>query len=121
VTAALDGRFDAVLMPQVLLEFYTVVTSARRVAVPMPPAAALDQIEDFTLAIPLRDANARCLVEWLRLSRQASRAGAATFDLYLIAQMRVHGIDEVCTQNVDDFVAEGVLAITPADLVARLN
>jgi predicted nucleic acid-binding protein len=121
VTAALHGKFEAVLVPQILLEFYSVVTSARRVASPISPGAALDQIEDFTSAIPLREATARCLVEWLRMSRQAGRAGSATYDLYLIAQMRVHGVEEVCTQNVDDFMAEGVGAITPDDLARRIG
>ena len=51
--AALDGHLLCVLFPQVLLEFFAVVTSARRVQRPLAPEAAWQQVAALRAGLPV--------------------------------------------------------------------
>ena len=113
VRRAFAGTLEAVVFPQVLREFYSVVTSARLSQKPLTPEAAITQVEDFQTAIELMHPNAKCHAEWLNISRQIQPNGATTFDVSLIAQMKVHGIDHVCTVNAADFDFPGIFTVSP--------
>jgi predicted nucleic acid-binding protein len=116
VSRALQRRLEAVLVPQVLLEFFAVVTSPRRVENPISPRDALDQIEDLRARIPLLEVTVKCFAEWTRLARGSNRRGAGAFDLFLAAQMIAHGVPEICTVDVADFRLPGITARDPAGL-----
>jgi predicted nucleic acid-binding protein len=110
VARAMSGKLDAVIVPQVLMEFYAVVTSPRRVRSPLSPDDGAVQIADWRRTIAVRYPTAQCLDEWTTLVRTLQRAGQDVHDLFLIAQMRAHGISDICTANAGDFA--GVTGIT---------
>ena len=110
VDRAMSGRLDAVIVPQVLMEFYAVVTSPRRVRSPLTPNDGASQVDDWRRTIAVRYPTAGCLDAWMTLARQLRRVGQDVHDLFLIAQMQSHGIGDICTANVGDFA--GVTGIT---------
>ena len=121
VDASLAGEMAGVLVPQVLLEFFAVVTNPRRIQVPLPRDVAWAQVRALRGGLPLLDVPAATLDELDRLlSDAAPRAGAAVFDLFLAAQMRVHRITTLCTYNTADFdTFSGLAAVTPDELLKR--
>jgi predicted nucleic acid-binding protein len=102
VEDAMSGRLGAVVVPQVLMEFYAVVTSTRHVQSPLYAADAAAQVMDWQRAISIRYPTARCLEEWAVLVGQQQRVGLEVHDLFLAAQMRAHQIDAICTVNTGD-------------------
>ena len=111
VERAMAGSLDAVLVPQVLLEFYAVVTSPRRVSSPLTAADGMAQVDDWRHTIAIRYPTARCLDELAALARRTKRAGQEVHDLFIAAQMRAHGIADICTVNAADFA--GMTGIRP--------
>src|SRR5436189_75810 len=81
---ALDGRFDAVLLPQVLLEFYAVVTDARRFERPVGTEDAWNQIRALTPRIPLLDVPPSAFGEMSGLVRKHRALGGDVFDVFLV-------------------------------------
>ena len=123
VDAALAGEVASVLVPQVLLEFFAVVTNPRRIQAPLSRDVAWAQVRALRAGLPLLDVPAGTFDELDRiLSDAAPRAGAAVFDLFLAAQMRVHRITTLCTYNTADFDAfSSFTAATPDELLERLG
>src|SRR5688572_9826239 len=82
-----DVRFY--LTPQILTEFYAVVTNPRRVTQPQSPADALDAI-DTILSLPginLLLFPTDIVTQWTRLLRQHPVTGADVFDVLLAATL----------------------------------
>lgn len=117
VERAMSGALEAVLVPQVLVEFYAVVTSPRRVRSPMSPREAMAQVADWRRTMPVRHPTARCLDELDALVTRRRRVGQEVHDLFLAAQMRTHGVEEICTLNGEDFAGiAGIRARGPAEV-----
>jgi hypothetical protein len=110
VTRAMSGDLDAVVVPQVLMEFYAVVTSPHRVRSPLSARQGALQVADWRRTIAVRYPTTGCLDAWTALAARLRRTGQDVHDLFLIAQMQAHGIAEVCTLNAGDFA--GVRGIT---------
>jgi toxin-antitoxin system PIN domain toxin len=122
VDAAIAGSIPLVLVLQVLLEFYAVVTNPRRVAHPLPPDVARQQLVAFAAALPVLDVRPAALTELDTLIQAHHPIGGRVFDLFLTAQMRCHRIATICTYNLADFAAfPGIEAITPEQAVARFG
>lgn len=118
VQAALDGRIPAVLFPQILLEFFAIITHPRRVLAPLDPVRAWETTARLSSGISVLDppATLTALGEVIRAIRPI---GGGVFDLFLVAQMRAHGVETICTYNGQDFARQpGVEAIAPKDLLA---
>ena len=123
VEAALAGELPGVLVPQVLLEFFAVVTNPRRIQAPLAREVAWEQVRALRAGLPLLDVPTATFDELDRVLLDAApRAGAAVFDLFLAAQMRMHRITTLCTYNTGDFDAfSGLTAVTPVELLKRLT
>jgi toxin-antitoxin system PIN domain toxin len=99
------GKAALCLVPQVLIEFYAVVTNPKRVTRPRQPQEAVETIEKFlvmpgmTLLPVPPDAASR----WLALTRKYPVAGSATFDVQLVAAMLGNGVRKVFTFDRDHF------------------
>jgi uncharacterized protein len=117
VERAMAGRLDAALVPQVLLEFYAVVTSPRRVRAPLSPADGMAQVEDWRRTIAVHQPTARCLDELAALTTRLRRVGQEVHDLFLVAQMRAHGIRDICTVNAADFAGIGGIRVRAPETV----
>ena len=114
VSGAMAGEPGGVMVPQVLMEFYAVVTSPRRVRSPLSAADAAAQVMDWRRTLPIRYPTAGCLQEWALLVEQLQPTGQEVHDLFLAAQMRAHGISDICTVNADDFAGiEGITVVHP--------
>ena len=93
------------LTPQVLTEFYAVVTNPRRVTEAKSPGEALDVIDTF-LSLPgiiLLSVPLDIVAQWMRLLRQHPVAGPDVFDVLLAATLRSHGVTRLYTFNRADF------------------
>ena len=91
--------------PQVLAEFFAVVTNPRRVQNPRTPREALDAIEQFmalprisVLAVPVD-----VVPRWLALARRHEVRGSGVFDLQLVATMLANGVRKIYTFDRSHF------------------
>ena len=110
------GHLTLCLTSQTLAEFFSIVTSAKRVSDPRTPQEAVSAIQSI-LALPgaaLLPVPADVTSRWLDLlSRRPVRAGAI-FDLQLIATIMANGVERICTFNRQDFEGfPGLQVLTP--------
>lgn len=102
---AVEGVLQACITPQVLWEFYSVITNPRRVDRPLSQARALQELQAYVKAtsiamlIPERSTVERALY----LLARHPLTGLRIFDLYLVATMLEHGVRRIYTENVADF------------------
>jgi toxin-antitoxin system PIN domain toxin len=105
------------LTPQILTEFYAVVTNPRRVTEAKSPGEALDVI-DTLLSLPgiiLLSVPIDIVAQWTRLLRQYPVTGADVFDVLLAATLRSHGVSRLYTFNRADFERfDDLHVLTPA-------
>jgi predicted nucleic acid-binding protein len=120
VEAGLDGRLPAVLVPQVLLEFMAVVTHPRRVEHPLDPQTAWQQVIALQVRLPVLELRPAALAVFGELVLVQRPAGSDVFDLFLVAQMRTHGVTAICTYNTRHFAGlQGIEALTAEETLAR--
>ena len=112
------GTIPAVLVPQVLLEFYATVTGSR-VRAPLSTGVAWRQIEALMGGLPVLDVRRDSLSVLGSLISEQGLGGHRVFDLFLAAQMRSHGVSEICTDNARDFHLLGVRPRSPEDVLAH--
>lgn len=99
------GELSLCVTPQVLNEYFAVVTNPRRVTHPLPPAVAMAEVEKYVHSRHIRMLYPGPGVhDRLReLFERRSVTGADIFDLYLIATMLENGVRRIYTFNTDDF------------------
>jgi toxin-antitoxin system PIN domain toxin len=115
-----DGKVPGVLFPQVLLEFYAVVTHPRRVTRPLDPVSAWEQVARLRAGVPVLDVRPAALTALADLVTTYRPVGGGVFDLFLVAQMRAHSLRTVCTYDTAGFsTVAGVEALTPEQVLSR--
>jgi len=119
VLRALARVVDGVLVPQVLLEFYATVTGTRARR-PLAPATGWRLVEALMAGLPVLEVRLATLDMLGGMVRQRKLGGHRIFDLFLSAQMRTHGVREICTDNARDFRRLGVTARTPENVLQSL-
>src|SRR5262249_3463212 len=96
---AKDSGAGLCVFPQMLAEFFAVVTNPRRVSPPKTPEEALQAVEQFlwlpglTLLPPPSDVVRR----WVALVRVRPVTGGEVFDVQAAAAMAGHGIGTIYT------------------------
>jgi len=104
VERALSGELPAAITPQVLAEYYAVVTDPRRVEHPLTPAEARRQVEALLAGairlLPLNEGTSRRLVE---LGERYGIRAQEIYDAQVVAAMLEGGIPQIWTANVQDF------------------
>ncbi|HEY0796044.1 MAG TPA: type II toxin-antitoxin system VapC family toxin [Acidisarcina sp.] len=101
--AARLGSTILYVTPQILCEFYSVVTNGRRVSKPRSPAeglAALSNLLAFLYVLPVPASTVDGLIALLH---QRPVTGADVFDLQIVATMRANNISRIYTFNSGDF------------------
>ncbi len=112
---AFRGLLPACLCPQVLREFYAVVTHPRRVANPLPPLLAAGEIRKY-LAGPVAllcpgPRDVRILAD---LVARYNVIGQEVHDAALVATMLANRVTRIYTANTRDFIMfEGIEAVNP--------
>ena len=118
VEFALSGGFKAVLLPQILVETYAILTGARRVSKPLEPQVAWTQIVALQSGFEI--------LPWhpqgLDILGKIVSSGTRVFDAVLVSQMLAHGLDTLCTNNPEDFQCySGIRVLAPAQLLFSIG
>ena len=102
---ALTGAIAACVSPQVLNEFYAVVTNPRRVDDPLSAREAVDQIRKYYRAKRLVKIfpGPTIIKRELELLAAHPVAGPDIHDLHLVATMLENDIARISTFNIQDF------------------
>jgi predicted nucleic acid-binding protein len=96
---------------QILCEFYSVVTNARRVQNPCSPAAAIAAISSLLAFLHVLAVPTHTVEELIGLLRRRPVTGGDIFDLQILATMNVNGIRSISTFNAADFVSFPEIAV----------
>ncbi|MGQ9778730.1 MAG: type II toxin-antitoxin system VapC family toxin [Bacillota bacterium] len=118
IEAARAGRWRSALVPRVLLEFFAVVTDGRRVASPLTPREALEQVAAWRALFPVFEVGKKALDYLSEVLAEKPAKGGGIFDAWLVAQMRAAGMEAICTYNPRNFTGyEGIRAVTPEEMI----
>jgi predicted nucleic acid-binding protein len=113
---AKDPKAGLCIFPQILAEFFAVVTNPKRVSPAKTTDEALQAVEQF-LALPgltLLPLPADVVTRWVQLARVRPVKGGEVFDLQAAAAMLAHGVGTVYTYNGADFQGiPGIVAKEP--------
>jgi predicted nucleic acid-binding protein len=105
---------ELLLVPQVLIEFWCVAT--RPLDVNGYGWTARDAEAEVTKLLeqfPLLPETPDVFDDWLRLVIQHAVVGKQVHDARIVAMLRVHGIANLLTLNVQDFRTYGIHAVSP--------
>jgi hypothetical protein len=105
LSKALESKIQACILPQILYEFYAVVTNPRRVDQPLSPDEAIAICEDFWLCkeIDVIEPQTSTTSLVFSLTRENHLSGARIFDCIIAATAKEQGIKDIYTENVSDF------------------
>jgi len=103
--SASEGSTTLYVTSQILCEFYSVVTNAKRVSNPRSPADALATISQFLRFLQVLPIPPHAVELWLDLLRRHPVSGPKIFDLQIAATMQANGIQRIYTFNTNDFQA----------------
>jgi predicted nucleic acid-binding protein len=114
--AASDPSVTLYVTSQIPCEFYSVITSPRRVACGFLSNRSLEH--HFGYAGASRSTGvadpARAVAGWMRLLQRHPVTGGNVFDLQIVATMQANGINRIYTFNRDDFnVFPELTVLTP--------
>ena len=109
--AARNGSTTLYVTLQILCEFYSIVTNARRVPKPRSPADALAAISRLLAFLHVLPTPAGAVETWLDLLRRHPVTGGDVFDLQLVATMLANSVERIYTFNTDDFEVFTELAV----------
>jgi predicted nucleic acid-binding protein len=118
VDLAIAGVLPCVLVPQVLIECYAVITSPRRLPNALAPEQAWSALRGLSRLIEVRPVPDSMLEDLDVMLARQRRRGRDVFDLAILAQMVSHGIRTICTCNVGDFGFPGIEALDPAQALS---
>jgi predicted nucleic acid-binding protein len=112
--AARDGSTTLYVTSQILCEFYSIVTNARRVSKPRTSADAVSAISGLLAFLQVLPIPAQTVEGWLSLLRRRPVTGGDVFDLQIVAAMRANDVQRIYTFNTDDFeVFSEISVVTP--------
>lgn len=122
VQAGFAGDLPVVLVPQVLLEAYAILTDPRRVAHPLAPAQAWAQIDAYRGGLPVLDFSAKVLDSLAVVVNTRGSVAQDIFDAALVAQMRAYGVATLCTFDTEGFRGfPGISAEAPDAMLRRFR
>ena len=101
--AARDELTTLYVTSQILCEFYSIVTNARRVSKPRSAADAVNAISGLLAFLHVLPIPARTVEGWLDLLRRRPVTGGEVFDLQITATMLANNVHRIYTYNADDF------------------
>jgi len=101
----LDGEIRVCVCPQVLMEFFAVITNPRRVTAPVSPRKATAEVEKYLRAdtIDMIHPMNETINYTLDILRRYPVKAAEVFDAQLVATMLSNGVTHLYTFNLDHF------------------
>ncbi len=121
IGAVASGQVPACVFPQNLLELYSVITDPRRVAHPLSPKQAMDELARLRSMVVVSSPKESSLDMLAQLVSPTGPRGSDIYDAFIVAQMKDAGIDVVCTYNLRDFEVFPVSALTPEQVMMLLG
>jgi predicted nucleic acid-binding protein len=111
VRKALRGEIEACITPQILYEFFAVVTNPRRVEHPLSADEAADICLDLWGCREIEKVNptATMPMKVFKLIKQLNLSGGKVFDCVLAVTAKENGVEKIYTENVEDFGFYGFL------------
>ncbi len=104
IKSVIEGRLKGVITHQNLLEFYSIITSSKRVSQPITPKDALSLIKDYlNSSFEIIYPNFQTEEILLSLCQETNTKGGRIFDAYLAATMLSNNIKSIVTLNTKDF------------------
>lgn len=102
---ARDNTIALCVTPQVLAEFYAVITNTRRVSSAYQPKEALEAINEILLlpGMSLLPVPIDVVTRWANLAMKHPVTGKDIFDVQLIATMLGNSVNQIYTYNRSDF------------------
>ncbi|MBI2495263.1 MAG: PIN domain-containing protein [Candidatus Omnitrophica bacterium] len=119
---AVQGVIQACVSPQVLCEFFSVITDDRLAKHALTPAEAAKELETYWHASQFRKIlpGETTMARLLRLLEQFPLKRGKIFDAFLVATMLDNGVRTIYTQNVKDFERyQELQVINPLTVAAR--
>lgn len=113
---AADAPATLFLTPQILCEFYSIVTDPRRVPDPRTAAEAMAAISSLLAFLHVLPVPAHAVDGLLDLLRRHPVTGGDVFDLQIVATMQANGVERIYTFNTDDFTVFPELSIVTPGL-----
>ena len=109
--AARESSTTLYATSQILCEFYSIVTNARRVPKPRTPDDAIRAIAGLLVFLHVLPIPARSVEGWMDLLHRHPVTGGDIFDLQIVATMQANGIQRIYTFNTGDFEVFPELAV----------
>jgi len=114
IRKALCREIEAYITPQILYEFFAVVTNPRRVEHPLPPGEAAEMCLDLLESHEIEKANPTWTApnEVFRLAKELKLSGGGIFDCVLAVTAKENGVETIYTENIADFEVYSFLKAT---------
>ena len=109
--AGRDSSATLYVTSQILCEFYSIVTNARRVPKPRSADDAIRAISGLLAFLHVLPIPSRTVEGWMDLLRRRPVTGGDVFDLQIVATMQANGIRRIYTFNADDLAVFSELAV----------
>jgi predicted nucleic acid-binding protein len=106
-----NGSTTLYVTSQILCEFYSIVTNARRVPKPRSSADALSAIAGLLGFLHVLPVPVHTVDGWLDLLHRHPVTGRDVFDLQIVATMLANGVQRIYTFNMGDFEVFSELSI----------
>jgi len=105
IKKAMQGEIEVFLSPQVLYEFFAVVTSAKRVEHPISPREAANLCIDLWECNEIEKLNPSGIapIEVFKFVKELNLSKAEIFDCVLAVTAKENDIESIFTENVSDF------------------
>lgn len=118
---ALEGEVSLCIAPQVLSEFYAIITSQRRVTSPIQPEQARAEIDAYVRSENIQKIypNEDSLYLTVDLLSKYRVKEQDVFDLQLVATMLSNGIYHIYTYNSADFAQFREIEVLSPDTVLQ--
>lgn len=119
-TKVLNGEIPACISPQILNEFYVIITNPTLMRNPFKPTEAIEEIEKYVqskniMKIYPAEGTMEKMISLFKIKPVKMRKGI--FDLHLAATMLVNEITHLCTYNTKDFKhLKNIILVKPEDL-----
>ena len=110
-----------VIVPQIVVEFWTVATRPlANNGLGLTPEQAKTEVDRLLGTFQLFAESASIFGEWRSLAETYAVSGLKTHDARIVAAMKTHGITQILTFNAEDFQRyKEVTVLTPQSVSSR--
>ena len=111
IRKAVQGEIESYIAPQILYEFFAVVTNPKRVERPLPSDEAVDICLDLWECRKIEKVNPTPMApkKVFNLIKELKLSKGGIFDCLLAVTAKENDVETIYTENIDDFKAYSFL------------